>query len=81
MEHIFRRVIKVGAIDTVPANIGTVDDGTAGGTINDGVAANVVTTNVAAADGVEEFTEAAAAEDDQTEDVSALDLEEQREAM
>ena len=74
---------EVDVTDAVPADIvnGIVDDGIAGATINDGVAANVVTTNVAAADGVKVFTEAAAAEDDQTEDVSALDLEEQREAM
>ena len=38
-------------------------------------------TNVAAADGVEAFTEASTAEDDQTEDISSLDLEDRREAM
>ena len=70
------------------APVDTVGGGTAGVTETEEVGANNAVpadianaTNVAAADGVEAFTEAATAEDDQTEDISSLDLEEQREAM
>ena len=70
------------------APVDTVDGGTAGATETEEVGATDVVpadiinaTNVAAADGVEVFMEAATAEDDQTEDISSLDLEERREAM
>ena len=70
------------------APVDTVDGGTTGATKTEEVGAtNAVpadianATNVAAADGVEVFMEAATAEDDHTEDISCLDLEERREAM
>ena len=78
------------AVDKAPVDTanGTVDDGTAGATKTeevdavDAVPADIANaTNVAAVDGVEAFTEAVTAEDDQTEDISSLDLEERCEAM